>query len=104
MDTFDDVTEPLKNGAKLPEHPALTTSKKIVEYGAVQDDATGTVLHGGLHNNEITMLMGGQQGSLSHLFRCAIRNRHIYHTRPLVVISVRTEDVDDLSEEPTLLS
>src|SRR6267142_1506448 len=91
--TYDDVTEPLRNGDPLPSHPALTTSKKIIEYGEVSDDANGTILYGGLHNNEIAMLMNGNQMALSHLYRYAIRNKHIYHTRPLAIIAVRTEDV-----------
>lgn len=93
-DEFADTTEPLVNGAELPDHPADTTAKKIIAFGRVFDDASGTVLYGGLHNNEITMLMGGQRESLSHLFRFVIRDRHIYHTRHLVTIECKTEDVE----------
>lgn len=92
-DSFDDTTEALPNRAELPAHPALTTSKKIIEYGRVWDDADGITLHGGLHQNEIAMLMSGDQMSLRHLYRYAIINKHIYHTRPLVCIDVRTEEV-----------
>lgn len=88
-----DVTEPLANGAELPSHPALTTAKKVVEYLSVFDDANGTPLQGGLHRNEIAMLMGKQPHPLGHLYRYAIVNRHLYHTRSLACINVRTEDV-----------
>lgn len=93
-DEFPDTTEPLLNGAELPTHPADTTAKKITHFGRVFDDATGTVLTAGLHNNEIAMLMANQCESLSHLFRFVIRNMHIYHTRPLVVIECRTEEIE----------
>lgn len=93
--SLDDVTEPLSNGADLPTHPALTTARRVTTYGNVYDDASGTQLHGGLHRNEIAMLMSGDQMALQHLFRYVIRNKRIYHTRPLVIISVQTEDVVD---------
>jgi hypothetical protein len=91
---FDDTTEALPNGANLPEHPALTTSKKITEYGRVWDDADGVTLHGGLHEAEIRNLMNGDQMALKHLYRFAIRNKRIFHTRNLVCIDVKTENVD----------
>ena len=90
---YNDTTEPLPNGAKLPDHPAQTTSKRIVKFGQVSDDADGTPLTGGLHRNEITMLKGNQRDSLSHLYRYQIENGHIFHTRPLIVIECATEDV-----------
>lgn len=95
---MDDTTEPLPNGADLPTHPALTTAKRITDYGDVFDDASGIQLHGGLHANEISRLMSGDQMRLTHLYRYCIRNKRIYHTRPLVIISVKTEDVVDSSE------
>lgn len=92
-DDYNDTTEALPNGAELPTHPALTTAKKVIEYGRVWDDANGITLLSGLHQNEIAMLMAGEQGALGHLYRYAIRNKHIYHTRPLVCIDVKTEEV-----------
>ena len=90
----DDITEPLRNGAELPTHPNDTTSKKIVEYVHVYDDANGKRLTGGLHNNEVSMLMNGEIGSLGHLYKYKILNKRIYHTRPLVCITCKVVDVD----------
>lgn len=90
----NETTEPLPNGAELPTHPALTNARRIIAYGRVWDDADGITLLGGLHANEVRMLMSGQQMNLKHLYRYAIRNRRIYHTRNLVCIDVRCEDVD----------
>ena len=95
MDNYDDHTEPLRNGSQLPEHPSLTTGKKVVEYGRVWDDADGQVLLSGLHENEVRMLMSGNQMSLKHLYRFAIRDRRIYHTRNLVCIDVKCVDIPD---------
>src|SRR5882672_1533569 len=89
----DDVTELLANGATLPDHPASTTGLKIVSFGQVSDDADGTVLTGGLHQSEISMLMNGSQMSLGHLYRFAIRNGKIFHTRRLVTIDCKCEPV-----------
>ena len=91
---MDDITEPLPNGAELPEHPATTTARTITEYGNVWDDADGRPLGRGMHENEIKMLMGGEKGGLSHLYLYAIRNKHIYHTRPLVVIDVKCRETE----------
>lgn len=84
----EESTEPLPNGAKLPEHPASTTSLKVVKYGKVWDDADGKPCIVGLHENEMRMLMAGDQMALQHLYCYAIRGDKIYHTRPLVVVDV----------------
>lgn len=89
---LDDQTEPLPNGASLPEHPANTTALKIVEYGKVFDDGDGTPLKGGLHESEVKMLMAGNQMSLRHLYCYAIRDKKIYHTRRLVTVDVKVTD------------
>ena len=91
---LDSVTEPLCNGAELPVHPANSTAYRIVKYGRVWDDADGTPLHSGLHQNEIQMLMSGHNGGLGHLYVYAIRNNHIYHSRHLVNIDVEVEDAE----------
>ncbi len=88
-----DVTEPLANGDLLPSHPANTTSLKITNYGEVRDAEDGIVLHGGLHQNEIRTLALGQQMSLTHLYRFAIRDKKIFHTRPAVIIDVECVEV-----------
>jgi hypothetical protein len=82
-----ETTEPLKNGADLPDHPASTTSLKIIEYGNVYDDGDGTPLQQGkLREAEVQNLMHGDQMALRHLYLYAIRNKKIYHTRNLVTI------------------
>ena len=88
-----EYTAPLKNGAKLPTHPADTTARKILSYGEVTDARTGTICVAGLHNNEIQLLMGKNPIALSHLCRYAIRNGRIYHTRSRVKILVETEEI-----------
>lgn len=87
-----EYTSPLRNGAKLPDHPADTTARIIVKYGEVTDARTGTICVAGLHNQEIQLLMGKNPIALSHLCRYAIRDGRIYHTRSRVVIEVETED------------
>lgn len=89
-----DVTEPLANGAELPDHPATTTAFKIIEYGTVVDAMDGTVLKRGMHENELRMLMIGQQMALKHLYIYQIRNRRIFHTRDAVVINVECVDCE----------
>lgn len=88
-------TDPLVNGAALPDHPATTTARKIISYGKVTDATDGKPLRGGLHQNEIVNLMNGSQMALGHLYAYVILNGHIYHTRPSVIITVETEDVTD---------
>lgn len=88
MDTLEESTAPLRNGDKLPDHPANTTSLKVVKYGQVWDDGDGKELTAGLHENEIKTLMNGDPMALAHLYRYVIRNDRIYCTRPLVVIDV----------------
>lgn len=94
-DGYDSVTEPLHNGDPLPEHPDDTTAKRITAYGFVYDAADGTQLIAGLHRNEVAQLQEGNQMALGHLYRYVILNRRIYHTRPSVVIHVKTETVTD---------
>ena len=93
MDEQDDVTEPLPNGAKLPDHPANTTARKIVKYNRVWDDSDGRPLTAGLSEATVAMLMSGEKGGLGHLYHYAIRRGHIFHTRSLVNIDVRVVDV-----------
>ncbi len=93
---MNEQTEPLSNGSELPKHPSLTTSREIVEYGQVKDANDGTVLTSGLHQSEVSMLMKGQQMALGHLYRYAIRNNRIYHTRARVVIDCQTESIDEV--------
>jgi hypothetical protein len=90
MSTIEETTEPLPNGATLPDHPANTTALRVIEYGKVFDDGDGRPLEAGkLHENEIRMLMNGEVGGLGHLYLYAIRDKKIYHTRRLVVIDVK---------------
>lgn len=91
IDIADEFTEPLKNGDLLPKHPSSTTALKIVRYGDVWDDQDGTKLTAGLHENEVRTLMNGDQMALRHLYRYAIRNDKIFHTRSLVVIDCDCE-------------
>ena len=92
---IEEITEPLANGAPLPDHPANTTALKIIEYGKVFDDGDGRPLQTGkLHENEIRMLMTGQQMALNHLYLYVIRDRRIFHTRGLVTIDVQCVPVD----------
>ena len=83
-----DVTESLRNGDKLPEHPASTNALRIVKYGRVRDAEDGKTLRAGLHQNEIRMLMNGEKMALTHLYAYAMLNGHIYHTRDRVTIDV----------------
>lgn len=87
-DLSDEYTEPLANGAELPTHPSSTTALKIVKFGSVRDDSDGTPLKIGLEANELSMLMAGEQGALTHLYLYAIKNNRIFHTRDLVIIDV----------------
>lgn len=87
------TTEPLRNGARLPTHPATTTALRITAYGEVRDAKDGHPLTAGLHNNEIRTLMGGGNPALAHLYRYAIRDGHIYHTRSRVTIDCECEEV-----------
>jgi len=91
---YDDVTQELASGDELPPHSAATTARKIIAYGPVHDAADNTRLEAGLHRNEVAVLMQGQR-ILEHAYRYAIIDRHIYHTRELVVIRVSTEEVDE---------
>ena len=89
---MSETTEPLRNGDDLPTHPSSTTALKIIKYGNVYDDGNGTPLRaGGLKENEIQMLMQGNQMALKHLYLYALRNKKIYHTRDLVVIEVECD-------------
>ncbi len=81
------TTEPLRNGARLPDHPNHTTALTVTRYGRVFDDSDGRELTAGLHRNEVAGLMSGER-SLSHLYRYVIQSGYIYHTRPLVTIEV----------------
>ncbi len=87
-------TEPLKSGARLPDHPA-TTTQKIVKYGEVRDSHDGHLLTAGLHENEVRSLMAGNQ-ALNHLYRFSIKQigdaKYIFHTRPRVVIDCECAD------------
>lgn len=90
---IEDTTEPLANGAPLPEHSGTDTARKIVEYGRVWDDANGiTLMSGMLHENEVRMLQMGHNMALGHLYCYAIRDKKIYHTRNLVVIDVKCRE------------
>lgn len=95
VNSYDSVTEPLHNGDPLPEHPDDTTAKKITTYGFVYDADNGTRLTPGLHRNEVVQLQHGNQMALGHLYRYVILNRHIYHTRPSVIIHVKTVTADN---------
>jgi hypothetical protein len=86
-------TQPLRNGDKLPSHPASTTAREVVQYLKVWDADNGHQLTSGqLRGTEISMLMGGSQMALGHLYLFTIRDNHIYHTRASVVIDVETDD------------
>lgn len=87
-------TEPLYNGDPLPHHPADTTSLKVIKYGKVADADNQRELHGGLHNNELSILMNKEKHALGHLYLYAIRNGRIYHTRDKVVIEVLCTNAD----------
>lgn len=89
-----EITEPLANGAKLPDHPDRTTSLKIVEFLSVHDAIDGKPLKRGMHENERRMLSFGQQMALTHLYLYDIRDGRILHTRPNpVIIDVECESV-----------
>lgn len=95
---YDSITEELANGAPLPDHPATTTSRKIVALGSVHDAVDGTELTAGLHRATAVVLMEGGH-PLNHLYRyCVLSHngaRRIFHTRPNgVTIRVRTEPVE----------
>lgn len=92
MSDYDSVTEPLRNGDPLPVHPDGTTARKITTYGPVYDADDSTQLTAGLHRNEVAQLQEGNQMALGHLYRYVILNKHIYHTRPSVVIHCKTTD------------
>ena len=87
-----EYTEALRNGAKLPKHPAETTARKVVKYLDVLDSRDGHELTAGLHNNEIRTLMNGGNPALAHLYRFSIKNGRIYHTRSRVILVVECED------------
>ncbi len=88
------ITEPLKNGAKIPDHPA-DNNQKIIKYCAVRDAHSNHPLTAGLHETEVRSLMAGNK-ALSHLHRFCIKQigdkKFIYHTRPRVIIEVEVED------------
>lgn len=87
---YDSVTEPLKNGDPLPDHPDDTTAKRITVYGPVYDADDGQQCTAGLHRNELARLQDGDQMALTHLYRYVITNKHVYHTRKSVIIHVKT--------------
>ena len=87
-------TEPLYNGDPLPEHAASTTALRVVKYNSVIDADNHRELHGGLHNNELSILMNKEKHALGHLYFYAIRNGRIYHTREKVVIEVLCTNAD----------
>jgi hypothetical protein len=97
---MEEFTEPLRNGAKLPDHPSDTTAKKIIKYGSVFDSHDGHELTAGLHDSEIRTLMNGGNPALAHLYRFAIKqvgaDKRIYHTRSRVIIEVETENAPDI--------
>lgn len=82
------ITEPLPNGARLPKHPAHTTSLKVIRYGKVHDATDGKELRGGLHQNELRQLRQNNQMALTHLYAFCMIEGKIYHTRRAVVITV----------------
>lgn len=88
-------TSPLRNGDLLPDHPDHTTALKVVSYSRVTDATDGRELMAGLHRAEVSMLKSGEKGGLEHLYRYAIVDRHIYHTRGLVVVEVECTDADE---------
>lgn len=91
---YDSTTEPLANGAAVPDHPATTTSRKVLALGPVYDADDNIQLTAGLHRNEISMLMSGQR-ILGHAYRYAIVDRKIYHTRNRVIIRLKTAPADE---------
>lgn len=93
-EVFEETTEPLPNGAELPDHPANTTALQIVSFGKVWDDGDGRPLTAGLHESQVRMLQMGHQMALQHLYLYAIRDRKIYHTRNLVTIDVKVKEID----------
>ena len=86
-DVTTEVTEPLANGAELPDHPANTTALKVIKYGKVFDADDGRPLRAGLHQSTLRTLMSGQR-ILGHLYAYVILDHHIYHTRNRVVVDV----------------
>lgn len=99
MSEYDAVTEPLRNSDPLPNHPDDTTAKQITVYGPVFDADNGQQLTAGLHRNEVNQLQHGNQMALTHLYRYVIlragEKRCIYHTRPSVIIHVKTTNADN---------
>jgi len=87
-------TSPLRNGDKLPDHPDHTTSLVVTKYGRVFDATDGLELLPNLHRTEQMMLKGGERGGLSHMYRFAVIDGRIYHTRPSVIIMVETSDAE----------
>ena len=86
-----DTTEPLKNGAELPTHPADTTAKQITRFLTVRDAVDGKALSGGLPEGVVRLLMDGVP-VLDHLYRFKYANNRIYHTRKLVTIDCECSD------------
>lgn len=89
-----EVTEPLANGAEVPDHPSTTTSRRVTSRGTVRDAEDGTKLTAGINRNELMLLMAGER-ILTHLYRYCILNNRIYHTRKSVVIEVECEPLDE---------
>ena len=87
-------TEPLKSGAKLPNHPSHTTAERITKYLEVKDSHTGVVCVSRLHNSDLASLKAGNK-SLSHLHLFKIENGRIWHTRSRVTITCEVEPLDD---------
>jgi hypothetical protein len=86
-------TQPLRNGDLLPKHPSTTTAREVVQYLKVWDANDNHQLSSGqLRGTEVSMLMGGSQMALGHLYLFTIRDNRIYHTRQSVVIDVETDD------------
>ena len=89
-----DVTEPLASGDPIPDHPASDTAHTILTLSSVRDAEDDTLLTAGLHNNEVSTLMSGEN-PLPHLYRFAIREhdgkKRIYHTRKSVIIECEVE-------------
>ena len=90
---MEELTEPLANLAELPPHPAHTTGRKIERVLEVRDATDGVRCTAGLPRNELSLLMNGQR-VLSHLYRYAILNGRIYHTRNQVVCVVKCQDLE----------
>jgi hypothetical protein len=88
---MEEVTEPLANCQEVPNHPAHTTSRKIISVQEVRDAEDGTRCTAGLPRSELSLLMNGQR-ILDHLYRYAILNGRVYHTRNKVVIVVKCQD------------